>query len=145
MLILLFSSGFLGGILNAALIAVSLQLGIELAQGFPFAVRLTAEIETMMTAVERALHFTKLPQESSAKVHLMPRLENAIEYHDVSVRYKAGLPRALRNLSFNVKPSERLGVIGRTGSGKSTLFNTLLGFNIISPETRSSGAILLKD
>lgn len=78
MLILLFSSGFLGGVLNAALIAVSLQLGIELAQGFPFAVRLTAEIETMMTAVERTLHFTNLPQESTAYVDIKPTLPNEI-------------------------------------------------------------------
>ena len=81
MFILLFSSGFLGGVLNAAFIAVSLQLGIELSQGFPFAVRLTVQIETMMAAVERTLHFTNLPQETTAYVDIKPSLSNEIEFH----------------------------------------------------------------
>ena len=100
MFILLLSSAFLGGVLTAAFIAVSLQLGIELSKGFPFAVRLTVQIETMMAAVERTLHFTKVPQETTAYVDIKAGLGNEIEHHEVNVRCKPHLLRALRNLSF---------------------------------------------
>ncbi len=48
-----------------------------------------------------------------------------IQFENVSFRYREDLPLVLKNISFDIKPTERIGIIGKTGSGKSTLIQTL--------------------
>ena len=45
---------------------------------------------------------------------------------DLSVRYRAGLPLSLKGLTFKIEGGSRVGVVGRTGGGKSTLVQSLL-------------------
>lgn len=52
-----------------------------------------------------------------------------IEFHDYATRYRAGLDLAIRDVSFKIAPREKIGVCGRTGSGKTSL--TLGLFRII--------------
>jgi len=44
----------------------------------------------------------------------------------VSAKYREDLPYSLRGVTFNVKRGEKVGIVGRTGAGKSTIYNTLL-------------------
>ncbi len=48
-----------------------------------------------------------------------------LRMEDVAFRYSPELPMILKNLSFSVRPSEKVGVVGRTGAGKSTLLSVL--------------------
>ena len=48
-----------------------------------------------------------------------------ITFHCVTLQYRSGLPRALDAVSFSVKGGEKIGICGRTGSGKSSLFRVL--------------------
>ena len=48
-----------------------------------------------------------------------------LEFRDVVLSYRDGLPNALDGVSFVVRPGEKVGIVGRTGSGKSTLFLAL--------------------
>jgi len=48
-----------------------------------------------------------------------------VEFQDVKMRYRPGLPLVLHGLSVTVEPGARCGVVGRTGAGKSSLINTL--------------------
>jgi ATP-binding cassette subfamily B multidrug efflux pump len=57
----------------------------------------------------------------------LPKLEGKIEFHDVSFRYGQG-ERALSNIDLTINPGEKLGIIGTTGSGKSTLVNLIPRF-----------------
>jgi len=50
-----------------------------------------------------------------------------IEFRDLSMRYRPGLPFAVRDLNFAIEGGEKIGVVGRTGAGKSTIFSILLG------------------
>ena len=59
--------------------------------------------------------------------------EGLIEFKDYSVRYRPDTNIVLKNLNFKVKGGEKIGIIGRTGSGKSTL--CLAIFRILEPET----------
>ena len=48
-----------------------------------------------------------------------------LHMHDVAFRYSPELPLVLRNLSFTIRPSEKVGIVGRTGAGKSSLLSVL--------------------
>lgn len=49
-----------------------------------------------------------------------------IEYKNVFARYRSELPQVLRNLNMKIRPKEKIGVVGRTGAGKSTIILSLL-------------------
>jgi ABC-type multidrug transport system fused ATPase/permease subunit len=54
------------------------------------------------------------------------------------LRYRAGLPLILCDLNFTINPGEKIGIVGRTGAGKSTIISSIL--RLIEP---TSGKILL--
>ncbi|CAE8605275.1 unnamed protein product, partial [Polarella glacialis] len=55
--------------------------------------------------------------------------KGAITFEDVSLVYRAGLPKALDGISFSLRPGEKVGVVGRSGAGKSSLMVLLLRLN----------------
>ena len=67
-------------------------------------------------------------------------MNGAIQFDKVDVRYASHLPFVLRDLSFSIKPGEKVGVIGRTGAGKSTLSQAL--FRMVELE---SGRIMVDE
>jgi ABC-type multidrug transport system fused ATPase/permease subunit len=52
----------------------------------------------------------------------------AIRFEDVSFTYDSSLPYVFKNLSLSIRPGEKIGVVGRTGAGKSSLLQTLFRF-----------------
>jgi len=48
-----------------------------------------------------------------------------IKFENVSMKYRKHLDNALNNISIHIEPGEKIGVVGRTGSGKSTIIQTL--------------------
>ena len=86
--------------------------------------------EAAMNSVERVLHYgSAVPQEAPSRMDSDPPLSwptaGAIRVTDLCVRYRPGLPLVLKGLSFVVGAGEKIGVVGRTGSGKSTLMLAL--------------------
>ena len=88
------------------------------------------------TSVERVLEYatSALPQEppwelpSDPPPSQWPR-EGSLEFDGVSLRYRAGLPLAVKDVSFRLRPAEHVGIVGRTGAGKSSLL--VLLFRIV--------------
>ena len=68
----------------------------------------------------------------------LEKLEGHIQFRDVSIRYEAGRRPALSGITFDLPSGQSLGIIGRTGSGKTTLINALL--RLVEP---SDGEILV--
>jgi len=131
---------------NPGMVALSLTQLLQLAGTMQWAVRQTAETENLMTSAERMLEYTRLPRERAtvaagggAPPPGWPATAE-LEFYDVSARYRAGLPLVLRGLSFRVASGSSCGIVGRTGSGKSSLMLALLG--LIPLE---SGRIVLAD
>jgi len=96
-------------------------------------VRQTAELENTMTAVERVVEYENIEPEEAleAPVDKKPPKswpqQGKIVFDNLSLRYKPD-PRAekvLKSLSFVIKPKEKVGIVGRTGAGKSSLVNAL--------------------
>ncbi|KAJ3272856.1 hypothetical protein HDV01_005179 [Terramyces sp. JEL0728] len=99
-----------------------------------------ASLEMAMNAVERVDEYSKLTQEpaESPTGYVAPSMwpsQGAIEVSNLSVQYAPDLPIVLKNLTFNIAPKEKLGIVGRTGAGKSTLS---LAFFRILPYTEGT-------
>ena len=82
-----------------------------------------------MTSVERVLDYTTIKGEPLDKGSRKPPKDwpndGQIEFQDVSFSYDPSLPNVLKEFNLVIKPSEKIGVVGRTGAGKSSLFQTL--------------------
>jgi len=106
-------------------------------------VRQTTELEVNMNSVERLIEYDSQPPEAPAIVPSHRPLPSwptrgEIQVESLTVRYRPDLDPVLHNLSFHVRPREKVGVAGRTGCGKSTLMLAL--YRIVEP---SGGRIVI--
>lgn len=89
------------------------------------------EVQTNMTCVERILDYNKIPQEPpfDSDPKLKPKKEwpeyGKIEFKNVSLNYNDSDKAVLKNLSFLVESKEKIGIVGRTGAGKSSMIVAL--------------------
>lgn len=111
---------------------ISLLLCLSSTGMFQYAIRLTAEIETAMVSVERVLEYGRLKSEDELdKPEIDDNLPEGwpkrghIEFNKVSLRYSPDTPHVLKNITLEVKPGEKIGIVGRTGAGKSSLITVL--------------------
>ena len=94
------------------------------------------KLQKHITSVERCFAYTKIVQEAETEKPLDKQLINfpekgKIEFINYSTKYRPNTIIVLNDLNFIINPNEKIGVVGRTGSGKSTL--TLSLFRIIEP------------
>uniref|UniRef100_A0A8C2XJX6 Si:ch211-221f10.2 n=1 Tax=Cyclopterus lumpus TaxID=8103 RepID=A0A8C2XJX6_CYCLU len=106
---------------------LAISYAVQLTGLFQFTVRLLTEAEARFTSVERIDHYIKVrseaPRQSSeadAPAPSWPQ-QGKITFQDVEMRYRDALPLVLKKLSFTILPKETVGIVGRTGSGKSSL------------------------
>ncbi|OQR80565.1 ATP-binding Cassette (ABC) Superfamily, partial [Thraustotheca clavata] len=89
-----------------------------------------ANVETIMTSVERLDEFNSLPTEGgSIQPSFTPPsswpMQGMIQFRNFSMRYRPHLTYALKNVSFTIQSGQKVGICGRTGSGKSSLMMAL--------------------
>ena len=117
------------GEISGAYIGLALASSMRLARTVNYAVRTFTQLESEMTSVERVLHFADLETEryvgEERSGQQWPPPDGTLEMEHVDMRYRPGLPLVLEDVSFRVKSGDKLGVVGRTGSGKSSLIQVL--------------------
>jgi ATP-binding cassette subfamily C (CFTR/MRP) protein 1 len=101
--------------------------------------------ENSMIGYERCIEYTKCPSEAPLKNPIDNKLDNwpnlgKIEFINFSVKYRPNTEIVLKNLNFVIQGKEKVGIVGRTGSGKSTI--TLCLFRILEA---TEGKILIDD
>lgn len=128
---------------------------MSLTMMLQWGIRQTAELESQLTSVERILEYSRLEEE--------PMIDNCpetkppddwpskglVEFVNVNLKYNPLGAPVLRNISFIVAPEEKIGIVGRTGAGKSSLINALFRLASVEGDIRidgvSTGAIALHD
>lgn len=101
------------------------------------------ETEKEMVSVERAYQFESIEPENWDGIEQVPNnwpVLPSIEYEDVVLQYREDGVNALNGISFKINPGEKIGICGRTGSGKSSLFMALF-----RGEESESGLIKIDD
>jgi ABC-type multidrug transport system fused ATPase/permease subunit len=126
--IALFAAAFRNTV-SPAKIGVVLSYTLSITQTFSTMVQQFAQNEQNMNAVERVLVYTELPPEGDTQTPNDPPAswpeKGEIKFREVELAYREGLPLVLKGINFRVAPGEKIGIVGRTGAGKSSLIQAL--------------------
>ncbi|KAI2471956.1 P-loop containing nucleoside triphosphate hydrolase protein [Annulohypoxylon bovei var. microspora] len=133
------------GKIDAGSAGVSLSYAIGFSENILWLVRLYAMNEQNMNSVERVKEYLDVEQEAAPINEKNRPAQNwpehgAVEFSDYTTRYRKELDPVLKNVTFKIEPREKVGIVGRTGAGKSSL--TLAIFRALEAE---SGKILIDD
>lgn len=121
------------GHVDAALAGFSLTFALRYSYRLSGLLQSMTSIELSFNATERVIEYSEIetePEDGRDAPAAWPE-EGKIEVENLSVAYKDTLPPVLKDLNFTIKPGERIGIIGRTGAGKSTLASVF--FRLLKP------------
>uniref|UniRef100_A0A8C1TI69 Multidrug resistance-associated protein 4 n=1 Tax=Cyprinus carpio TaxID=7962 RepID=A0A8C1TI69_CYPCA len=117
-------------------VGLALSYAVTLMGMFQWGVRQSAEVENMMTSVERVVEYTELESEAPWETQKRPPPDwpnrGLITFDKVNFSYSSDGPVVLKNISAMFRPREKVGIVGRTGAGKSSLISAL--FRLMEPE-----------
>ncbi|KAA8549166.1 hypothetical protein F0562_000850 [Nyssa sinensis] len=124
-------------------VGLSLSYGLSLNSVLFWAIYMSCFVENRMVSVERVKQFTNIPSEAEwEKKDCLPSpnwpTHGNVELNDLQVRYRPNTPLVLKGITLNIRGGEKIGVVGRTGSGKSTLFQVF--FRLVE---HSGGRIII--
>ncbi|KAM3591495.1 uncharacterized protein V6R79_002723 [Siganus canaliculatus] len=131
--------------LNPGLVGLSVSYALQVTMSLNWMVRMSSDLENNIVAVERVKEYSETKTEAPWEVEdkkpppEWPMAGN-VEFHDYSVRYREGLDLVLKKLTLNVKGGEKIGIVGRTGAGKSSM--TLCLFRLLEA---AAGEITIDD
>ncbi|KAJ3360933.1 Multidrug resistance-associated protein 4 [Kappamyces sp. JEL0680] len=129
--------------ITASQAGVAVSNSLQLLLFVPWLVKMFFELDSSMSSVSSLVYFgVHAPRETSPRGTVVPPQnwpENGeIEFKDVTSKYQRYGVSVLKNVSFHIKPKEKIAIVGRSGSGKTTVLMSLL--RIIEP---TEGSILI--
>nr|XP_023014259.1 probable multidrug resistance-associated protein lethal(2)03659 isoform X1 [Leptinotarsa decemlineata]XP_023014260.1 probable multidrug resistance-associated protein lethal(2)03659 isoform X1 [Leptinotarsa decemlineata]XP_023014262.1 probable multidrug resistance-associated protein lethal(2)03659 isoform X1 [Leptinotarsa decemlineata] len=119
---------FMGNETYGGNVGLAITQAMSLTGMFQWGMRQWSELDNSMTSVERVVEYTELKQESTEEKKNPPITwpeHGNLDFQSVYLRYATNEPYVLNNLSFKIKPRENVGIVGRTGAGKSSLISAL--------------------
>uniref|UniRef100_A0A8C0F438 Uncharacterized protein n=1 Tax=Bubo bubo TaxID=30461 RepID=A0A8C0F438_BUBBB len=146
--LVVFFSGLLAviskGTLEGGIVGLSVSSALNVTQTLNWLVRMSSELETNIVAVERVHEYTKVKNEAPWVTEKRPPRgwpsKGEIQFVDYKVRYRPELELVLQGITCNIASTEKVGVVGRTGAGKSSLTNCL--FRLLEA---AGGSILIDE
>lgn len=120
---------------SSSIIALTISQSLSLTSAFNWGVRQMLEVETYMTSVERIIEFGNLDKENIDDGQITPNHDwpprGDIVFKNVSLQYDPNESFVLKDLNFSISGGEMIGIVGRTGAGKSSIITTL--FRLTQP------------
>ncbi|KGL76195.1 Canalicular multispecific organic anion transporter 1, partial [Tinamus guttatus] len=117
------------GSLEGGIVGLSISSALNVTQTLNWLVRMSSELETNIVAVERIHEYTIVKNEAPWVTEKRPPRgwpsKGEIQFIDYKVRYRPELELVLQGITCDIKSTEKVGVVGRTGAGKSSLTNCL--------------------
>ncbi|CAM6094180.1 unnamed protein product [Calypogeia fissa] len=131
------------GIMDPGIAGLAVTYGLQLNNMQTLSVWIIGNLENRIISVERIMQFTRIKSEAPLVIEdSRPSkewpIQGTIDLHDLRVRYNDHSPYVLHGLTCKFAGGQKIGIVGRTGSGKSTLIQTL--FRIVEP---SGGSIVI--
>ncbi|XP_060080912.1 ATP-binding cassette sub-family C member 5-like [Ylistrum balloti] len=126
---------FTKGSISPALAALSLTMSFKVSSVIQFLARMVNEVEARFTAIERLHEYEDLAIEKETgrmQVDKEWPSQGRILFSNVIMKYRKDLDPVLHNISFDIRPKEKVGIVGRTGAGKSSLVAALFRLNDLS-------------
>lgn len=122
--------------IDPGLAGLSISYALNITGTLNWLVRMSSETETQLVSVERVIQYLDIAVEAPPLIpHTAPPpdwpREGAITMSHLKLRYRPGLDLVLRGIDCEIKPREKIGVVGRTGAGKSSLMLAL--FRLVEP------------
>ncbi|KAE8621831.1 hypothetical protein XENTR_v10004987 [Xenopus tropicalis] len=118
-----------GDKMNSGIVGLSITYALNITQTLNFWVRKACEIETNGVAIERICEYEEMQKEAPWIMGKRPPVrwpdQGIIEFVNYKARYREDHDLALQDITFRLHATEKLGIVGRTGAGKSTLTNCL--------------------
>ncbi|KAF0310803.1 Multidrug resistance-associated protein 1 [Amphibalanus amphitrite] len=121
--------------IDVGLVGMSVSYAMQVTQTLNWLVRMTSDVETNIVAVERIKEYSETPQEAVWVDESRPRpppewpQSGRVQFNNYQTRYRPGLELVLKGIDADIAGGEKIGIVGRTGAGKSSL--TLALFRII--------------
>ncbi|CAK8572803.1 unnamed protein product [Lathyrus sativus] len=117
-------------------VGLSLSYGLSLNSVMFWAIYMSCFIENKMVSVERIKQFSNIPSEAAWNIKDRSPPPNwpgqgHVDIKDLQVRYRPNTPLVLKGITLSINGGEKIGVVGRTGSGKSTLIQVF--FRLVEP------------
>ncbi|XP_048799516.1 multidrug resistance-associated protein 1-like isoform X2 [Lagopus muta] len=118
-----------GNTVSSSTVGLSISYALNIIQSLNFWVRKACEIETNAVSIERVCEYANMDKEEPWITSKRPPVgwpdRGIIEFVNYKAQYRKDLGLALNNISFQTRNKEKVGIVGRTGAGKSTLTNCL--------------------
>ncbi|XP_066179868.1 ATP-binding cassette sub-family C member 2 isoform X2 [Sylvia atricapilla] len=117
------------GTLEGGIVGLSVSSALNVTQTLNWLVRTSSELETNIVAVERVHEYMKVKNEAPWVTEKRPPRgwpsRGEIQFIDYKVRYRPELDLVLQGITCDIGSTEKIGIVGRTGAGKSSLTNCL--------------------
>ena len=114
----------------AGLAGLAISFAMNITQSINWSVRMASDLESQMVSVERIVTYSGIEQEAPHSLSSDPKggwpHSGGIRFENVCMRYRPGLPLVLKGLTLSINPGEKIGIVGRTGAGKSSLVTAVL-------------------